>query len=126
MKHKNYSKFSKPFEKKVKNEKPMEGQITIDEVINNDKHIVSQELEETVVAAGGEVMRVEYEKGIVTGCEKLNIRDKSSKDGKVLTVLNKGTEVEVYTQAPTTPDFYKVKTASGLEGYCMKQFITIK
>lgn len=125
MKHKNYSKFSKPFEKKAKQDKPMEGQITIDEVVNNT-HIVTQELEETVVAAGGEVMRVEYEKGIITGCEKLNLREKPSKDGKVLAVLNKGTEVEVYTQAPTTPDFYKVKTASGLEGYCMKQFITIK
>ena len=101
--HKNYSKFSKPFKKKEENNKPMEGQITIDEVVNND------------------VLT-----GIVTGCEKLNIREKADKSGKVLTVLNKDVEVEVELDAPTTPDFYKVKTASGLEGYCMKQFITIK
>lgn len=125
MKHKNYSKFSKPFKKKEENNEPMEGQITIDEVINNDV-LTEKEVETLKPEEIAEVKPNGNLTGIVTGCEKLNLREKADKSGKVLTVLNKGTEVEVEIDVPTTPDFYKVKTASGLEGYCMKQFITIK
>lgn len=125
MGNKNYSKFSRHFEKKEKNDKPLEGQVTIDEVFNNDvlteKEVEALQPEEIAeVKPNGNLI------GVVTGCEKLNLREGSNKDSKVLAILTKGTEVEVELDAPTTSEFYKVKTASGIEGYCMKKFITIK
>lgn len=147
MGNKNYSNFSKHFKN------------------NNDKHFVSEELKETVLNAGGEVMSIEPVEennevlegqieinevltneevsnlneedvaevntegnltGVVSGCGKLNLREKPSKDSDVLLILDKDTEVTIDTAASTTEDFYKVCTSSGVEGYCMKKFITIK
>ena len=142
MGNKNYSNFSKHFKN------------------NDDKHVVSEELKESVLNAGGEVMSVEPAEpiegqieidevltneevnnlneediaevnaegnltGVVSGCEKLNLREKASKDSSVLLILNKDTELTIDTAA-STEDFYKVCTSSGVEGYCVKKFITIK
>lgn len=143
MGNKNYSNFSKHFKN------------------NDDKHFVSEELKESVLNAGGEVMSVEPSEpiegqieldevltneevnnlneedvaevnaegnltGVVSGCEKLNLREKASKDSTVLLILDKDTELTIDTAVSTTEDFYKVCTSSGVEGYCMKKFITIK
>ena len=146
MGNKNYSNFSKHFKN------------------NNDKHVVSEELKETVLNAGGEVMTVEPVEtnnevmegqisidevltieevvelkdeevaevnadgnltGVVSGCARLNLRKEASKDSDVLLVLDKDTEL-VVDPTEETEEFYKVCTSSGVEGYCMKKFITIK
>lgn len=143
----NYSNFSKHFKNN-----------------NNDKHVVSEELKETVEKAGGEVMTVESVEennvpmegqisvdeilapeevvelkdeevaevnvdgnltGVVSGCEKLNLRKEANKGSDVISVLNKDTELTV-NPAESTEDFYKVCGPNGVEGFCMKKFITIK
>lgn len=135
MGHNNYSKFFKNTESEEVIP-VMEDQISIEEIGDNDPHVVSEELEQAVINSGGEVMRVEAPVeetvvevetvvGVVSGCEKLNLREEASKDSKVLSILNKGTELVVSTEE-STEDFYKVITATGVEGYCMKKFITIK
>jgi hypothetical protein len=43
---------------------------------------------------------------------------------EVLCVLNEKTKVEI-DEVNSTEDFYKVATVSGVEGYCMKKFITV-
>lgn len=63
--------------------------------------------------------------GIVAGCEKLYVRKKANKDSEPLCVINKGAEVVIDT-TKTSKDFYKVCTSAGVEGYCMKKFISIK
>lgn len=142
MGHKNYSNFSKHFNKNAEQNKEvveatevLDGQITIEEV-NNDTHVVSPELEQSVINAGGEVMRVEqnepveptvkFKKGVVTGCDRLNMRKRPSKEAELVTILDKGTVVTVNLTEATTEDFYKVMTSTGHEGYCMKKFITIE
>jgi hypothetical protein len=42
----------------------------------------------------------------------------------VVTRLNVGASVEVDLEKSTTA-FYKITTAGGIEGYCMKEFIAI-
>ena len=65
-------------------------------------------------------------KGVVTNCERLNIRTNPSLTAAIDTVIEKGTEVEI---TDSNGDFYFVRkdpTAEGFNGWCMKKFITIK
>ena len=65
--------------------------------------------------------------GIVVNCEKLNLRKSPLKDSdgaNVITTLLAGAAV-VINESDSTPNFYKVTTENGLEGYCMKQFIKL-
>lgn len=65
--------------------------------------------------------------GIVSGCELLNIRTKGSKDADVLCTIGVNTMVKVdLTVDKEAEEFYKIVTPNGVEGYCMKKFITIK
>lgn len=63
--------------------------------------------------------------GIVSGCEKLNVRKKPETGDNVLCVINKDEEVEIEI-ADSTEEYYKVFTSNGFDGYCMKKFIAIK
>lgn len=119
---------------------------------NNDTHTVSPELEQTVLNAGGEVVRIEQENVVIEGVNelpedadvidnvilpgdaklmgivkpaKLNVRKQPSKNSEVLEVITKNSEVEIGLDGETDT-FYKVRTKSGVEGYCMKEFINIK
>lgn len=82
-------------------------------------------IEEPVEEVEEPVEEVETVIGVVSGCERLNLRKESSKDSNILVVLNKGVEL-VVSPEESTEDFYKVVTEAGVEGYCMKKFITIK
>lgn len=61
--------------------------------------------------------------GKVTGCAKLNVRESANATANVLAVINEGSEV-VINRIKSTVEFYAVCTAAGIEGYCMKKFIT--
>lgn len=60
--------------------------------------------------------------GIVSNCTKLNVREKPTKASEVKCVLNEGTEVIIDIEKSTNTWYY-VTTSSGIEGYCMKEFI---
>lgn len=63
--------------------------------------------------------------GVVTECIRLRVREMpdASKENTIA-VLTLADEVLVDLDHSTS-DFYKVITAAGLEGYCMKKFINI-
>lgn len=63
--------------------------------------------------------------GVVTGCEKLNVRAAANTGANVVCIIAAGDEVEI-NEEESTNDFYAVYTGTGAEGYCMKKFITIK
>lgn len=63
--------------------------------------------------------------GIVNDCVKLNLREEPNKESAIVCELALQTEVMV-DQNESTEDFYKVCTAVGVEGFCMKQFIAIQ
>lgn len=60
--------------------------------------------------------------GTVFNCNKLNVRVKPTSDADVLTVLEVGSEVKVDI-GRSTSDWYKICTASGVDGFCMRKFI---
>ena len=63
--------------------------------------------------------------GFVSGCGKLNVRKEPHPKAEVVCVLDKGTNV-VIDESDLTDNYYKVYTEAGAEGYCMKDYITIK
>lgn len=62
--------------------------------------------------------------GVVTAV-RLNVRKLPSANAAVVTVINQDTKVQINTEESTS-DWYKVYTAAGVEGYCMKKFIEVK
>jgi len=63
--------------------------------------------------------------GIVVNCKRLNVREKPSVDSNVICVIDCQTELMIYEEE-STDEFYKICTASGVEGFCMKKFIDIQ
>ena len=100
-KHKhNYSNYSKPQEAPV-----VEPEVKVEET-------TEPETDDSVI-------------GIVTGCAKLNVREGAAVNAAVLTTIPEGSEVQIDI-LDSTDEFYKVCTATGVEGFCMKKFINIE
>ena len=127
--NKNYSKFSQKkenvnleeiFPETEAVEADAEQEPIMDPVVEEEaeqaQEIVeeSQEVEETVPTVG-----------FVDNCERLRVRKESNVDSEELCIINKLSEV-VIDLDNSTDYFYKVTTSEGVEGYCMKKFITIK
>lgn len=66
-----------------------------------------------------------YKKGIVKGCDRLNIRDKASMDGKRIETVPVKTELTVKPDE-STKEWLSVITPSGKIGFCMKKYVTVK
>lgn len=64
-------------------------------------------------------------KGTVTNCAKLNIRVKPAIDADIVCVLDNESEVEIDI-ARSTSDWFKIYTTSGVEGFCMQNYINAK
>lgn len=62
--------------------------------------------------------------GLVNNCANLRVRREPDDKAEVLGTIPVDTEVMIEEDEPAS-EFYKVLTASGLEGFCMKQFITV-
>lgn len=63
--------------------------------------------------------------GVVTDCLRLNLREKPDPGATVLMVIPASTEVTIDLEA-STDKFYRVCTAAGVEGFCMRKYITIR
>ena len=66
--------------------------------------------------------------GVVANCTRLNIRKKAVKTNKpedVVCVVNAGAKLTI-DEAKSNKNWYKVTTEDGKEGFCMKEFVTIK
>ena len=61
--------------------------------------------------------------GIVNNCSKLNVRVAPYISAGVVCVLDAKTEVEIDV-SQSTDDWFHVTTAAGIEGYCMRKFVT--
>ena len=121
-KHHNYNNYSKPANNKSEKTEPevrtenLKDEIPVSET---DTEVSETKEESEVVLA--EVMF----SGKVVNCNLLNIREQASVDANVVCEINKDDEV-IINKDESTSDFYKVCTATGIEGYCMKEFIRIR
>lgn len=112
--NKNYSKFSQKKENVNLEEIFPDTEAT--EEVNNVEEVVeeSQNTDEIVCTVG-----------FVDNCENLRVRKESNPYSEILCIISNLSEVVIDVDN-STDDFYKVKTSEGVEGYCMKKFITIK
>jgi uncharacterized protein YgiM (DUF1202 family) len=63
--------------------------------------------------------------GTVTGCVQLNIRRRPRIDASIICQVNSGTKV-IIDEEKSTEDFCKVYTEAGIEGFCMRKYITVE
>mgnify|MGYP002685185427 CR=1 FL=1 len=63
--------------------------------------------------------------GLVSNCKKLNVREKPTVEAPVVCEIVCRTELMI-DEKESTEEFYKVYTAAGIEGFCMKKFIAIQ
>lgn len=87
----------------------------------NEKEEVTTPEKETAPAKKEEKKVI----GVVTDCVKLNIRNKPEDKAKILVVVPVLSELEI-DKEKSTDKWYKVTTASGVVGFCMKKFVAIK
>ena len=89
--------------------------------------VVEEEAEQAqeIVEESQKVEEAVQTVGFVDNCECLRVRKESNVDSEELCIISKLSEV-VIDLDNSTDYFYKVKTSEGVEGYCMKKFITVK
>lgn len=63
--------------------------------------------------------------GVVSNCTQLNVRKKATKSSDAVCVVNKGVEL-VIDESKSNNKWFKVTTKDGKEGFCMKDYVTIK
>ena len=90
---------------------------------NHEPMLVSEVHEEPVID-DETAFSEESVLGIVHNCLTLNIREEPEKDAGVVCSISCLTEVMV-DENESTDEFYKICTASGIEGYCMKKYISV-
>lgn len=62
--------------------------------------------------------------GVVTDCVRLNVRKEPDRESAVICEVNAKVEL-VIVESESTDEFYKVLMPAGVEGFCMKRYITI-
>ena len=63
--------------------------------------------------------------GIVINCNNLNIRKHPDLNSDIICAIKRSTEVMI-DDNESTEDFYKICTVSGIEGFCIKQYIEVR
>ncbi len=106
MSRKNYSKFSNNKQNVVVDKPSFDAQQLVEpeNIIDNNEITV---------------------KGYVANCEKLNVRKEPNTDSEIVCIIDKDSEV-VLESIAVINGFYKINTAYGVEGYCMKEYIEVK
>lgn len=66
----------------------------------------------------------ETKHGVVTDCVRLNVRKEPNIKAEVVCEITAATDI-VVDEMESTDEFYKIYTSAGVEGYCMKKFITL-
>ena len=121
-----YSKFSGE-ESMLVNDPELEVEDTVEEKVNEpiEGQIVIPEVEPEPVSDPEPSDEPENRKfGKVNNCKKLNIRKLPSRDAEIVSELIEGSEVMI-DEKESTALFYKICTEHGIEGYCMKDYITV-
>lgn len=66
----------------------------------------------------------EKTEGTVSNCTQLNIRKEPSETSEVIMVVSSHDKLMIELDE-STDDWFKVCTAAGIEGFCMKKYVTV-
>ena len=121
-----YSKFSGE-EPMLVNDPELEVEDTVEEKVDEsiEGQIVIPEVEPEPISDPEPSVEPENRMfGKVNNCKKLNIRKHPSRDAEIVSELIQGSEVMI-DEKESTALFYKICTEHGIDGYCMKDYITV-
>ena len=121
-----YSKFSGE-EPMLVNDPELEVEDTVEEKVNEpiEGQIVIPEVEPELVSDPEPSVEPENRKfGKISNCKKLNVRKLPSRDAEIVSELVEDSEVMI-DEKESTALFYKICTEHGIDGYCMKDYITV-
>ena len=121
-----YSKFSGE-EPMLVNNPELEVEDAVEEKVDEpiEGQIVIPEVEPELVSDPEPSVEQENRKfGKVSNCKKLNIRKLPSRDAEIVSELVEGSKVMI-DEKESTALFYKICTEHGIDGYCMKDYITV-
>jgi hypothetical protein len=123
---------NKNYNKMYNNPKPEVVEEVVQEVETAVEPIAEPVVEvQTAIEEVAEPVVLEDEKeaditsAIVVNCAKLNVREEPSPKGAVVAVIDASNEV-VICASESFGNYYKVCTASGIEGYCIKDYLKLK
>lgn len=115
MSKKDYTRFSNNPNKPISNQ-VIEPATAFEGIINDQIVEPAQEIPS--------VEPVKEVKGVVVDCVRLNVRKNPEPKAEILCAVDAKQDLLI-DEAHSTEDFYKVCTAAGIEGYCMKKFVAI-
>ena len=121
-----YSKFSGE-EPMMVNNPELEVEDTVEEKVDEpiEGQIVIPEVEPEPVSDPEPSVEPEIRKfGQVSCCKKLNVRKLPSRDAEIVSELVEDSKVMI-DEKESTALFYKICTEHGIDGYCMKDYITV-
>lgn len=88
-----------------------------------ETEVVEEVLEEAEVVTEEVIPKTVM--GFVSNCDRLNVREKPFKGANVLTILAGGCDV-IIDENLSTENFYHVLTRHSIQGFCQKDYISIK
>jgi hypothetical protein len=118
----NYNNYHKKFEEKrqaVEEPAQVIPEVVVPEVTPEVTPVIAPE---TVAPAAH--VEPETVKGVVFNCAKLNVREKPVVGSRVVKIIDAGAELAVTTDE-SFGNFCKICTASGVEGYCVKDYVRL-
>lgn len=97
--------------------------------VSDEEQVIShEEIVEAPVAVTEEAPKPKKQpkkiKGTVVGCTKLNVREQMNIKATVLCTLPVSSEVKVIADE-VHDEWYHVFTKTGVEGFCMKKYISV-
>lgn len=95
-----------------------------EQVIVREETVAEAPVVETTVEKPVPKKKPKTVKGVVVGCAKLNVREQMNLGATVLDVLPVSSEVKVVADE-VHDEWYHVFTKTGVEGFCMKKYISI-
>lgn len=96
---------------------------TVEPVVNETATATVATVVDPVVETVETVTLPETVEGVVVGCTKLNVRANPDATADVVCVIDAAAEININVEKSTNDWFY-VCTAAGIEGYCMRKFVT--
>jgi len=98
---------------------------TLSQKIENE--IIEEATVNSEIESTGDEVKTEEKRpviGLVFDCARLNVRKKPKLSAEVIAEIPLNSKVEI-DESKSTDDWFKVCTEAGIEGFCMKKFVTI-
>lgn len=90
-----------------------------------EETVTEEFVEPTVTEEFVEPTLTEPITGAVSGCKLLKIRTNPDQSAAPICTIKESSKVLI-DEKESTEEFYKVCSETGVEGYCMKKYITVK